>query len=43
MANPRIKRDLDDRLAERVAETKERISNENPDVGAKKGTCSCVP
>jgi hypothetical protein len=36
MANTRIKRDLDDRLADRVAETKERISNENPDELAKK-------
>ena len=32
MANTRIKRDLEDRLADRVEETKERISSENPDV-----------
>ena len=31
MANTRIKRDLDDRLADRVQETKERIASEDPD------------
>jgi len=30
MANTRIKRDLDDRLADRVQETKERIATEDP-------------
>ena len=32
MSNTRIKRDLEDRLADRVEETKERISSENSDV-----------
>ena len=36
MANNRIKRDLDDRLADRVAETKERINSEDPTNLAKK-------
>ena len=36
MANPRIKRDLDDRLADRVQETKERIAAEDPDNKSKR-------
>ena len=36
MANTRIKRDLDDRLADRVQETKERIAAEDPDNKSKR-------
>jgi hypothetical protein len=36
MANTRIKRDLDDRLADRVQETKERIATEDPDNKSKR-------
>jgi hypothetical protein len=36
MANTRIKRDLDDRLADRVQETKERIAAEDPDNKTKR-------
>jgi hypothetical protein len=36
MANTRIKRDLEDRLAERVQETKERISAEDPNEKVKR-------
>ena len=36
MANTRIKRDLDDRLADRVQETKERIASEDPDNKSKR-------
>jgi hypothetical protein len=36
MANTRIKRDLEDRLLDRVEETKERMSMDNPDALAKK-------
>ena len=36
MANPRIKRDLDDRLADRVQETKERIAAEDPTSKSKR-------
>jgi hypothetical protein len=36
MANTRIKRDLDDRLADRVQETKERIATEDPDNKTKR-------
>ena len=36
MANPRIKRDLEDRLADRVQETKERIAAEDPDNVSKR-------
>ena len=34
--NPRIKRDLEDRLQDRVEETKERIANTDPDALSKK-------
>ena len=34
--NPRIKRDLEDRLLDRVEETKERIANDDPEVLSKK-------
>ena len=36
MANTRIKRDLDDRLADRVQETKERIAAEDPNNKSKR-------
>ena len=36
MANPRIKRDLDDRIADRVAETKERMASEDPNAASKR-------
>jgi hypothetical protein len=36
MANTRIKRDLDDRLADRAQETKERIASEDPDNKSKR-------
>ena len=36
MANTRIKRDLDDRLADRVQETKERIAEEDPNNKSKR-------
>jgi len=36
MANTRIKRDLEDRLADRVQETKERIASEDPDNAFKR-------
>jgi len=36
MANTRIKRDLEDRLADRVQETKERIASEDPDNRSKR-------
>ena len=36
MANTRIKRDLDDRIADRVAETKERMLSEDPDAKSKR-------
>ena len=36
MANTRIKRDLEDRLADRVQETKERIAAEDPDNKSKR-------
>jgi len=36
MANPRIKRDVEDRLAERVQETKERIASEDPNNKSKR-------
>jgi len=36
MANTRIKRDLDDRLADRVAETKERMESNDPDAMSKR-------
>ncbi len=34
--NPRIKRDLEDRLLDRVEETKERIANDDPETLSKK-------
>jgi hypothetical protein len=34
--NPRIKRDLEDRLLDRVEETKERIANDDPSAASKK-------
>ena len=36
MANARIKRDLEDRLLDRVEETKERLSAEDPDAKLKR-------
>jgi hypothetical protein len=36
MANTRIKRDLEDRIQDRVEETKERIANTDPDAKAKR-------
>ena len=36
MNNPRIKRDLDDRLADRVAETKERLASDDPESRSKR-------
>ena len=36
MNNPRIKRDLDDRLADRVAETKERMLSDDPEARSKR-------
>ena len=36
MANTRIKRDLDDRLADRVQETKERIAASDPEIKSKR-------
>ena len=36
MANPRIKRDIEDRLADRVQETKERIAESDPDNKSKR-------
>ena len=36
MSNPRIKRDLDDRLAERAAETKERMLSDDPEARSKR-------
>jgi hypothetical protein len=36
MANPRIKRNLEDRLADRVEEVKERMASEDPDAKSKR-------
>ena len=36
MANTRIKRDLEDRLLDRVEETKERMASEDPDAKARR-------
>ncbi len=36
MANTRIKRDLEDRLLDRVEETKERMAAEDPDLKSKR-------
>ena len=42
MANTRIKRDLDDRLADRVQETKERIASEDPDNKTKRERAEAI-